>query len=202
MVLSIHSITGPLTFLSSLKNGLITVYDVSRGNDHLTHCHSVPTSLLYNGDMGALDSESTFVVQPDMSSFSLLRLSSQGSLHCQDFAVCRNDMDMPPRQNIVTSHEWSADVQKLAQKAKGLQPQYGPLSARHFSELNLRPAYESERLRISVIESIDILIFNSDVFHVRNPNEQTAQGELVEMMSKLSQFSQRTNDSDKAMLTL
>lgn len=143
MVLLFTFITGPLTFLSSLKNGLITIYDVSRGNDHLTHCHSVPTTLPYDGDMGAPDSESTFFAQPDMRSFSLLRLSSQGSLHCQDFTICRNDTDTLPRQ---TSHEWSADVQKLAQKAKELQPQYGPLSARHFSELNLRTAYQSEHM--------------------------------------------------------
>lgn len=148
LVISIHlpSIVGPLTFLSSLKNGLITIYDVSRGNDNLIHCHSVPTSLPHDGDMGASESESSFFVQPDRSTLSLLRLSGQNSLHCQDFAVYHNGMDVLPRQTSGTSHEWSADVQKLAQRAKELQPQYGPLSARHFSELNLRTAYQSEYL--------------------------------------------------------
>ncbi|OAX36678.1 hypothetical protein K503DRAFT_857848 [Rhizopogon vinicolor AM-OR11-026] len=182
-VRAVHLDNGPLTFLSSLKNGLVTVYDVSRGNDHLTHCHSVPASLPYDGDMGVPESESTFSVQPDRCSFSLLRLSSQGSLHCQDFTVCRNDVDVPPRQNVATSHEWSSDIQELAQKAKELQPQYGLLSARNFSELNLRIAYEK-------------------IFFVEDAREQAAEGELVEMIDKLSQFWQRTNDIDKTMLTL
>jgi hypothetical protein len=150
--------------------------------------------------MGAPDSESAFFVQPDRCSFSLLRLSPQGSLHCQDFSVSRNVMDIPPRQNIVTAHEWSADVQKLAQKAKELQPQYGPLSERHFSELNLRTVYESECLPISIKSVMLILI--SEIFFVENENEQAAGGKLVEMVDKLSQFWQRTNDTDTTMLTL
>ncbi|KAG1877971.1 hypothetical protein DFJ58DRAFT_712609 [Suillus subalutaceus] len=176
--------SGPLTFLSSLKSGLITIYDVSRGNDNLIHCHSVPTSLPHDGDMGASEAESTFFVQPDRSTFSLLRLSGQGSLHCQDFAVYRNGMDVLPRQTSGTSHEWSADVQKLAQRAKELQPQYGPLSARHFSELNLRTAYQK-------------------IFVTGGVKEQAAsEGELAVITEKLSQFWERTNNSDKAMLTL
>ncbi|KAG1782635.1 hypothetical protein EV702DRAFT_1176841 [Suillus placidus] len=176
--------SGPLTFLSSLKNGLITVYDVSRRNDNLIHCHSVPTSLPHDGDMGASKSESTFFVQPDRSTFSLLQLSGQGSLHCQDFAVCRNGMDILPRQTSSTSHEWCVDVQKLAQRAKELEPQYGPLSARHFSELNLRTAYQK--------------IFVTGGVTEKAPSE----GELAVMTDKLSQFWQRTDNSDKAMLTL
>lgn len=109
----------------------------------MIHCHSVPTSLPHDGNVGASESESAFFVQPDRSTFSLLRLSGQGSLRCQDFAVYRDGIDVPPRQTSGTSHEWSADVQKLAQRAKELQPQYGPLSARHFSELNLRTVYQS-----------------------------------------------------------
>ncbi|KAG1754620.1 hypothetical protein EDB19DRAFT_1892579 [Suillus lakei] len=176
---------GPLTFLSSLKNGLITIYDVSRGNDNLIHCHSIPSSLPHDENMGASESESTFFVQPDRSTFSLLRLSGQGSLHCQDFAVCRNGTDVLPRQTSGTSHEWSADVQKLAQRAKELQPQYGPLSARHFSELNLRTAYQK-------------IFFACDI-----TTEQTAsEEEIATMTDKLSQFWQRTDNSDKAMLTL
>lgn len=176
--------SGPLTFLSSLKNELITIYDVSQGNDNLIHCHSAPTSLPHDGDMGASESESTFFVQPDRSTFSLLRLSGQGSLHCQDFAVYHNGMDALPRQTSGTSHEWSADVQKLAQRAKELQPQYGPLSARHFSELNLRTAYQK-------------------IFVTGSVTEQAAsECELAVITEKLSQFWERTNNSDKAMLTL
>ncbi|KAG2054717.1 hypothetical protein BDR06DRAFT_982290 [Suillus hirtellus] len=176
--------SGPLTFLSSLKNGLITIYDVSRGNDNLIHCHSVPTSLPHDGDMGASESESSFFVQPDRSTVSLLRLSGQNSLYCQDFAVYHNGMDVLPRQTSGTSHEWSADVQKLAQRAKELQPQYGPLSARHFSELNLRTAY----LKVFVTGGV---------------KEQAAsEGEFTVMIDKLSQFWQTTSNSDKAMLTL
>lgn len=176
--------SGPLTFLSSLKNGLITIYDVSRGNDNLIHCHSVPTSLPHDGDMGASESESSFFVQPDRSTLSLLRLSGQNSLHCQDFAVYHNGMDVLPRQTSGISHEWSADVQKLAQRAKELQPQYGPLSARHFSELNLRTAYQK-------------------IFVTGGVKEQAAsEGEFTMMIDKLSQFWQRTSNSDKTMLTL
>ncbi|KAG2158248.1 uncharacterized protein EDB93DRAFT_1077144 [Suillus bovinus] len=176
--------SGPLTFLSSLKNGLTSIYDVSRGHDNLIHCHSVPSSLPHDGDMGASGSESTFFVQPDKSTFSLLRLSGQGSLHCQDFAVYRNDMDVFPRQTSSTSHEWSTDVQKLAERAKELQPQYGPLSARHFSELNLRPAYQKIFVTGGVTE------------------EAVSEGEFTVIIDELSQFWQRSCNSDKAMLTL
>ncbi|KAG0699656.1 hypothetical protein DFH29DRAFT_983430 [Suillus ampliporus] len=173
--------SGPLTFLSSLKNELVTIYDVSRGDDNLIHCHSVPTSLPQDGDIGAPDSESTFVVRPDMSTFSLLRLSGQGSLHCQDFTVCRNDVDILRRQTVGTGHEWSADVQKLAQRAKELQPLYGPLSARHFSELNLRTAYQK-------------------IFFMGDATEQAAsEGKLIAMVDRLSQFWQRAEDTDNAM---
>ncbi|KAG1772809.1 hypothetical protein EDD22DRAFT_976463 [Suillus occidentalis] len=176
--------SGPLSFLSSLKNGLITIYDVSRGRDNLIHCHSVPTSLPHDGDVGTSDSESAFFVQPDRSTFSLLRLSGQGSLRCQDFSVCHNGIDVPPRQTSGTSHKWSADVQKLAQRAKELQSQYGPLSARHFSELNLRTAYQK-------------------MFVTGGVTDQAAsEGELAIMTDKLSRFWQSTDSSERAMLTL
>lgn len=176
--------SGTLTFLSSFKNGLITIYDVSRGDDNLIHCHSVPTSLPHDGDMSAPELESTFFVQPDKSTFSLLRLSGQGSLQCQDFAICRNGMDNLSRQSSHTSHEWCADVQKLAQRAKELKPHYGPLSARHFSEFNLRAVYQKILVTGCVRE------------------KAASEGELTVMVDKLPQFWQRTDNADKAMLTL
>ncbi|KAG2078176.1 hypothetical protein BDR04DRAFT_1226942 [Suillus decipiens] len=175
---------GPLTFLSSFKNGLITIYDVSRGDDNLIHCHSVPTSLPHDGDMSASELESTFFVQPDKSTFSLLRLSGQGSLQCQDFAVCCNGMDDLSRQTSHTSHEWCADVQKLAQRAKELKPHYGPLSARHFSEFNLRAVYQKILVTGCVRE------------------KAASECELAVMVDKLPQFWQMTDNADKAMLTL
>jgi hypothetical protein len=47
-----------------------------------------------------------------------------------------------------------------------------------------------------------MLILISEIFFVENENEQAAGGKLVEMVDKLSQFWQRTNDTDTTMLTL
>lgn len=53
-----------------------------------------------------------------------------------------------------------------------------------------------------MVAFIEILIFSSDIFFVEDMDEQAAEGQLVEMIDKLSQFWQRTNDTDMAMLTL
>ena len=138
-----------LSLLTSRRNGLVSLYDVSRGTDGLLHCNSNPFCLpqaepvfmAYNGD--------ALVALPSNERLMFLRLCRRGSIYRQDIGVARSlDEDQPGslQHNHVT-HRWDEDILTLEKCASELQSDFGPAGGRHFSEVNFRGAYESMSYR-------------------------------------------------------
>ncbi|KAI6118836.1 hypothetical protein EV401DRAFT_1862589 [Pisolithus croceorrhizus] len=141
---------GPLVLLTSRKNGLVTVYDVSRGTDGLVHCNSPPSCLPWNKPLNALYAGCTAVASPCMSKMSFLALTHQGGIYQQDIQIITGD-EMPAfiEGNRVV-RVWDADVDKLDKQASDLHPDVGPVGGRHFTEVNFRGVYDSWYLSLKI----------------------------------------------------
>ncbi|KAI6005689.1 hypothetical protein EDD15DRAFT_2213172 [Pisolithus albus] len=124
---------GPLVLLTSRKNGLVTVYDVSRGTDNLVHCNSPPSCLPWNKPLNMVYAGCTAVASPCMSKMSFLELTHQGSIYQTDL-------------QIITGDEMSAFTEGIVlfenKRASDLRPDAGPVGGRHFTEVNFRGVYD------------------------------------------------------------
>lgn len=133
---------GPLVLLTSRKNGLVTVYDVSRGTDNLVHCNSPPTCLPWDKPLYMAHTGHTAVATPCMSKMSFLRLTHQGSIYQQDIHITTGNQTQAFKEGNRVVREWDADVEKLDRQSRDLRPDPGPVGGRHFTEVNFRGVYE------------------------------------------------------------
>ncbi|KAI6028664.1 hypothetical protein F5J12DRAFT_903607 [Pisolithus orientalis] len=133
---------GPLVLLTSRKNGLVTVYDVSRGTDNLVHCNSPPTCLSWDRPLYTAHTGHTAVATPCMSKMSFLRLTHQGSIYQQDIHITTGNQTQAFKEGNRVVREWDADVEKLDRQSRDLRPDPGPVGGRHFTEVNFRGVYE------------------------------------------------------------
>ena len=132
----------PLSFLSSPHNGLLTVYDVSRGDEDLFYTHTSPYALSIPAQ--------PFVGQTrfrhpslniDDSTLSCIRLDARGELTCIDLHLGDEGENM-----TLTGVRWSHEVKELATTAESAEPDSGPLGMQDKVEMNLRPAYDSREI--------------------------------------------------------
>lgn len=131
------------SLLTSRRNGLVTLYDVSRGSDGLLHSNSIPSCLPHDGPMFTAYDGHALVVLPSDMELTYLRLCQRGSIHRQDIRVARSDQDQPrSAQEGHVTHQWDEDVQRLEKQANELHIDFGPAGGRHYTEVNLRGAYE------------------------------------------------------------
>ncbi|KAG8217857.1 hypothetical protein J3R82DRAFT_6023 [Butyriboletus roseoflavus] len=132
-----------LSLLTSRRNGFVTLYDVNRGSDDLLHCNSIPSCLPHNGPTFTAYDGHALVASPSDVELTFLRLCQRGSIHRQDIRVTRSDEDHPgsPQEGHVI-HQGDEYVQTLEKQADGLQVDFGPAGGRHYTEVNLRGAYE------------------------------------------------------------
>ncbi|KAH7929725.1 hypothetical protein BV22DRAFT_1102220 [Leucogyrophana mollusca] len=130
----------PLTFLTSRKSGLVTVYSVARHVDNLVRCTDLPTYLPCHGSMYAPTAGHSVFVRPSGDDISLLKLSPQGSVHRQDLRYSTTE---EPAHDAYPTHRWSTEVQALDRRAATLQPDSGHLEDRELSEINLHGAFSS-----------------------------------------------------------
>jgi hypothetical protein len=138
-----HLSPAPLTFLSSRKHNLISIYDVSRGDDDgLIHVGGVPYCLphIQSNQAGVvffqhpLDQRETNV--------SLFCCSDRGSIRQLDLeSIPYNEVALPLRD---PAYEWSEDVEELDGRASGLRPDIGPLGAREFTTVNMKSLYDGK----------------------------------------------------------
>lgn len=85
---------------------------------------------------------------PSDVKLTCLRLCQRGSVHRQDIRVAQPDEDQPGSiQEDHVTHQWDADVLTLEKHANELQIDFGAAGGRHFTEVNLRGAYESLSFR-------------------------------------------------------
>ncbi|KAI0949968.1 hypothetical protein AcW1_006160 [Taiwanofungus camphoratus] len=137
----------PLTFLTSRRNGLLTVYDVSRSDcNSLVHLHASPYALpsVYAPDARHLG-QVIFQHPSDTndSDINILQLSESGSLHMMALELSlKGDGSDITHNARRTVPEWSAEVRKLEEEAKTVQTDVGPLGGRSHSVVDLQQAYK------------------------------------------------------------
>ncbi|KAG7447915.1 uncharacterized protein BT62DRAFT_986039 [Guyanagaster necrorhizus] len=131
--------SAPLTFLTSRKNGLVDVYNVSRSSENgLVHANALPYCLTSaTGFEDSLTGQS-FVHHPYLNgdqSFSLLRLSRRGAIQMIELH-CSNEIG-----TLTPQFEWSDDVKDLDLKASTLRPDEGLLGNREHMEVDFSGVY-------------------------------------------------------------
>lgn len=135
-------LTGPLTFLTSKKNGMVTVYDVSRADDGMVHSNMEPYCLPPITTFGNAHAGYVFLQQAEApaAEVSMLQMGPRGSIHRADFR--QGPGDVSPTE----MYEWSPGVQDLDKQAVKQRPDPGPLGRTDATEVDLNPAYRSEFL--------------------------------------------------------
>lgn len=113
--------------MTSRKNKLVTVYDVSRSIDQLLHMDNAPYSFSFESPESRFLGEA-FVNREDQ--LKMFRISERGRICCVDLETHASSdsrmIQMPI--DISMSEEMFPDI--------------GPLGARESSETNMRSAYE------------------------------------------------------------
>jgi hypothetical protein len=147
------------TVLSSRKNSLLSVYDVSSVKDGLLQSRALPYSLpcLFPNVPHA----GFHVIHPDPGSgnattASLVQLTSRGALYQTALTVCQNEDGTPPTP-VTLDVSWSPAVHRLATASSTQRPDVGKLGARSMQEVDFRQAYQ----RISFFVSQPMLSHRS-----------------------------------------
>ncbi|KII88338.1 hypothetical protein PLICRDRAFT_110552 [Plicaturopsis crispa FD-325 SS-3] len=127
----------PLTFLTSTKNGMVTVYDVSRADDGMVHSNMEPYCLPPITTYGSAHAGYVFLQQAEApaAEVSLLQMGPRGNIHRADFIQGPGDV------SHTEMYEWSPGVQDLDKQAVSQRPDPGPLGRTDATEVDLNPAY-------------------------------------------------------------
>lgn len=132
------SLDTPLTFLSSRKNGLVSVYDAGCSDDGLFRMASPPYSLVPGSGNWGRYAGQTFLQQPltnaTKTSLSLVRLSERGSVQCYDLF---SDHHKESPVSVLPSGDLQANFSDFSK----LPPDPGPLGVQEVSRTDLSPAY-------------------------------------------------------------
>ena len=146
--------------MTSRRNGLVTVYDVSRTEGHPVQSKSPPYYLTPLHLEGKQRPGHTFFHHPAdniQRHITMLQLSDLGSvgllnLECLPY----DDKSSPfPRSTTTKDSSWSEDIQWLKDEADANSREVGTFGGRSMTEVDLRPAYLS---KIFIIKSKSSLI--------------------------------------------
>ncbi|GAW01172.1 mitochondrial carrier [Lentinula edodes] len=119
------------SLMTSRKNKLITVYDVSRSTEQLLHADNAPYSFSVNTRENRFSGDA-YVNMGDQ--YKMFRISERGRLTCVDLKQSGND--------ITSSFAATQFFPSRTNDIPAMRPDLGPAGAREFSQTNLRPAYE------------------------------------------------------------
>ncbi|KAH9857125.1 hypothetical protein C2E23DRAFT_771292 [Lenzites betulinus] len=138
-------ISSPLTFLTSRRNSLVTVYDVSRGNDNLVHVHDAPYSLppIHRPDGAHLGY--AFFQPPTLAGskhLSIFQLSERGGLSLLNIQRVPREASHETSKGSHQQAEWPDEVKKLEEDADAAKHDLGPLAGRGHSVVDLQTAYQ------------------------------------------------------------
>ncbi|KIK57712.1 hypothetical protein GYMLUDRAFT_203313 [Collybiopsis luxurians FD-317 M1] len=159
------------SLVTSRKNKLVTVYDVSRSADHLLHMGDMPYSFSFDVPE-TQSSGDAFVNSGD--NFTMFRISERGRISCIQLA----QRDSPNITDGVRTLPVRPDFQENRRET-------GLLEAREFSETNLRPAYERIFPRIGDI----------------NAQEEANAEAVYDLLGDLPSFWQRLDTPIEQVLT-
>ncbi|KAI0321643.1 hypothetical protein OF83DRAFT_1080814 [Amylostereum chailletii] len=131
------------TLLSSLHNNLMTIYDVSRGEEQLIQVGHEPYSLTF-GPPGSHDGYRILRQPFDIGQvhIPLLQLSRRGEIQQTSLALSSIDtVDAEAISKVVLDVHWSQKIQDFDQAGRVTQPYTGSLGEREHREVDLRPPY-------------------------------------------------------------
>ncbi|KAI8989669.1 hypothetical protein BD414DRAFT_414849 [Trametes punicea] len=137
--------SSPLTFLTSQRNSLVTVYDVSRGNGNLVYLHEPPYALPPVLQPDGPHSGYAFFQQPTLvgsKHVSMLQLSDRGGVSLLNLQRVPNDAIQDAPNPGRRRADWPDDVKKLGSYADAAHRDLGPLAGRGHDVVDLQPAYE------------------------------------------------------------
>ena len=129
---------GPITFLTSRRNSLITVYDASRLDKCHLSLHKPPYCLPLSTSQDKGNRRQLFFRHPyhnKDSSCTVFNMCDRGGIKCFGLSLSMRD-------GVDTQVEWSEDVNVLHNKVGSLQEDIGALGIRDRTEFNLSSAYE------------------------------------------------------------
>ncbi|KAI0672980.1 hypothetical protein C8Q78DRAFT_1022189 [Trametes maxima] len=138
-------IGSPHTLLTSRRNSLVTVYDVSRGNENLVQLYGAPYSLPSVLRPDGPHSGYAFFQQPTIAGskqLSIFQLSERGSLLLLNLQKTSDDIVTACSSRVSGRAEWPTGVTKLGENVETAPLDLGPLAARTHSVTGLESAYE------------------------------------------------------------
>ncbi|EKM55190.1 uncharacterized protein PHACADRAFT_208714 [Phanerochaete carnosa HHB-10118-sp] len=132
----------PLTFLTSCKNGLVTVYDVSQGLDNFVHLNSLPYAIPHLPVIGSRRvGQAVFrhPSDPGDNAALVLQLSDRGSIHRLDIELNLSDRAF---EALGRTHDWSQDMFALERSMETAAIEVGQVSGRSYTEVDMEPVYK------------------------------------------------------------
>ncbi|KIP12300.1 hypothetical protein PHLGIDRAFT_113776 [Phlebiopsis gigantea 11061_1 CR5-6] len=159
--LRIHNLTlsdSTLTFLTSAKNALITVYDVSAGKDGFRHLNSLPHVLPSTSPIGGMRVGQVIFRHPndaDTSTAVLLQMNDRGSIHRIDFGL------REPGRITGRTHEWTQEVFDLERAMATSSTDVKAFDSMTYTEVDAEPIYQ----RIFVADEQKPVIEDPAVFY-------------------------------------
>lgn len=142
----------PISFLTSRKTGLVSVYDVSRGPDDLIHVNVPPYCLQPPASFTSLPLTGHTIFQhPSMknSQLDIFHVSCEGSVYKLNARFSEETQTTNRPRNDQQHCIWDDAMKDLHVKSKNLDTDMGPLTQRDHSDINLAPAYNRKLLFIS-----------------------------------------------------
>ncbi|KAF8636607.1 hypothetical protein AX17_003417 [Amanita inopinata Kibby_2008] len=169
-----------LTFLTSRKNSLMTVYDVSRLDNCPITVHTLPYSPSSLTGCNKPNLSQLVLQHPDDTSntnLTMFQLCERGSLKCLDFFASL-------QEKADTKVEWSEDVMALDAKSSTVQLDVGVLGMRDRIQVDLSHAYEY-------------------LFQEYDEDLEKVEGaeNFYEIIDKASSYWQRIDTSEEQVLT-
>ncbi|KAJ7499248.1 RNA polymerase I-specific transcription-initiation factor-domain-containing protein [Mycena latifolia] len=126
--------TGHLTTLSSRKNSLLSIYDISRAHESMPYVQTPPYCLTTSAN--GIQKGHTFIRHPldgPESPISFFRLSEVGSIRA--FQLSETDLGE-------VSFSWSEDVERLNTQSAQLREEVSSLGSREPTTVDMFPAYD------------------------------------------------------------
>ena len=136
-----------LIILTSRRNGLLTVYDISSDHSGLIHNHvspyHIPSPLRsHDAHLGYRFFQSPFGTHSqEVSGF---QLSNQGSVHQVDYLLQSGGFHAYNPLHHATSAEWSQKLRDIDRRATSPRPVVGSLDARSGRAFDFRPIHNSK----------------------------------------------------------
>jgi hypothetical protein len=154
-----HFTLASLTVLTSRRNGLVTVYDVSRGDGGPVQSRSLPYALPLIAE-GPNRGHLLFRHPQDTndSTVALYTMDARGSIHGMELGLSEGEEGTLPPSRY--DFEWMEDVQLLEEESIRMKIDYGPMAARAEDLVNFEPAYRgspSDRILLEMPSLIPTL---------------------------------------------